>query len=181
VTNLKKTLAIARRACPHPPSARRNLLRRESRRESLQPARHPRASRCAERHAEPQLVLALEIDLVLRIATSKTRSNAASATSFGFRRHRRSFSTPKSMHVAALQIHDNGQFLRAADGDAKLRILQLASASRNGSMRNAEAAFLESVAQFVQIKNAACMEPRGAPVKYSRPEPFEYDVSCRRR
>jgi len=76
------------------------------------------------------------------MALRGTRSKAASATSFGLSKHTRSFSTANPWTRAALQIHDQGNFFLAADGDPKLRVFQLSKHLREGIDAHAEAAFL---------------------------------------
>ena len=65
-------------------------------------------------------------------------------------------------HVAALQMHDEGHFFRAADGDAKLGIFQLPERLDEGIDAHAEAFFFESVAHFVQVEDTSVHGPAAA-------------------
>src|SRR5260370_42429050 len=133
-----------------------------------------RQSDVPERDAEAQLALAFEVDLILVDGHFQNAFERRLRDKLGIQKAQAVLFDGESVDVAALEIHDNGQFLRAADGDAKFGIFEFSQRFGEWINTHTEAALLESVAQFVKVEDAA-VHGATAPLWgiQARPEPFE--------
>ena len=117
-----------------------------------------------QRHAEPQLALAFEIDLVLLQGHFQNALERRFRNKFRIQQAHETLFDGELLHVASLQLHDDRHFFRAADRDAKLRVLQLRERLCEWIDAHAEAPLLESVTQFVQVEDTSVHRP-AAPLR----------------
>ena len=108
-----------------------------------------------ERDAEAQLGLTFEIDLVPIDGNFQDALEGSFGDEFGIEQADKVLFNGEALNVATLEIHDDGQILGAADGDAKLGVFQFGESFGERIYAHAEAILFEAVTQLVQIEDAA--------------------------
>jgi len=104
---------------------------------------------------QPQLALALKVKLIPVNGNFQYALEGSLSDELGIKQADKVLFDGKALDVAALEIHDDGQLLGTADGDAKLGVFQFAERFREGIDAHAEALLLEAVAQLVEVEDAA--------------------------
>ena len=108
-----------------------------------------------ERDAEAQSRLAFEVELVPVDGDFQDALERCFRNELGIEQADKVLFDGEALDVAALEIHDDGQILGAADGNAKLGVFQLGESLGERIDAHAEAIFFETVTQLVQVEDAA--------------------------
>src|SRR5260370_939916 len=127
-----------------------------------------------QRDTQAQLALPLQVELVPVNGNFQDALEGSLSDELGIEQADKVLFDSEALNVAALEIHDDSQILSAADGDSKLRVFQLGERFGERIDAHAEALLLETVAQLVEIEDAA-VHRAAAAFRRIQPgaEPFE--------
>src|SRR5579863_269616 len=106
-----------------------------------------------EGDAEAQLGLAFEVELFAPNGNFQDAVEGSFGHVLGIEQAYAPFLDGEFFQAPALEIDDDDHFFRAMNGDSELGVLQFAERFEKSIHPDAEAVFLESIAQFVQIKD----------------------------
>ena len=127
-----------------------------------------------EGYAEAELGLLVEVELILVDGDFEDTFESGFGDELGIHQADKRFFDRELLKVAALKLDDDGDFFRGAYSDAKLWVFEFAERFGERVNAHAEAAFLKTVAQFVEIKDPA-VHGAAAPLRRIEPraKPFE--------
>src|SRR5712692_10838597 len=107
-----------------------------------------------QRNSEFQLGLPFDVDLVLLDGYFQNPFERHFCDELRAQQTDAIFLDCELLEVPALEFHHDGHFIRAADGDAELQILEFPERFGERIDPHAEAPFFEAVAQLMEIEHA---------------------------